>query len=144
MSHILIHSIWWLWYVICTESFPWIALVHLVLNTFITVISFDIEMLDIWHDLFWHDMVDISFLYNFSYSFFRLYLYFIPIYSNLFGFYLVYVLWKVFVAMYLFLLHWKCWYNWIEIIAKCHTQKWKAKQKKFKLLKHDETKILCI
>ena len=49
-----------------------------------------------------------------------------------------------FVVMHLFLFHWNCWYNWIGFIAECHTQKWKAKQKKFKLLKHDETKILCI
>ena len=90
---------------------------------------------------FWH-CDDIILLYDFSYSFvfiYTLFLYFQTC-TVLLGICSL----ENFVVMHLFSLHWNCWYNWIGFIAECHTQKWKAKQKKFKLLKHDETKILCI
>ena len=105
----------------------------------------------IWHWDAWyltwlirHDIVDISLLYNFHIlSFVLIYILFLYI-QTCFWFLLGICSLEVLVAMYMFLLHWKCWNDWIEIIAKCHTQKWKAKQKKFKLLKHNKTKILCI
>ena len=85
---------------------------------------------------------DIILLYDFLYSF-----------NFIYTLFLYFQTWTVLLGICslesscrnaLVLLHWKCWYNWIGIIAECHTQKWKAKQKKFKLLKHDETKMLCI